>query len=65
MASEHVRAGDHVVLNGWGAGETAWGAAINFDGPPPSIRDIEAMGTIIRHWLACQNAGKRLCAPSE
>ena len=23
--SEHVRIGDHVVLNGWGAGETLWG----------------------------------------
>ncbi len=23
--SSHVRAGDHVVLNGWGAGETLWG----------------------------------------
>ena len=23
--SEHVRVGDHVVLNGWGAGETLWG----------------------------------------
>lgn len=23
--SVHVRAGDHVVLNGWGAGETLWG----------------------------------------
>lgn len=54
-ASAHVRAGDKVVLNGWGAGETLWGGLAQrgrYKGEhlvrvpvPLSTRDAMAIGT--------------------
>ena len=54
-ASSHLRAGDHVVLNGWGAGETLWGGLAQrgrYNGgqlvripAPLTARDAMSIGT--------------------
>ena len=53
--SPHVRVGDHVVLNGWGAGETIWGGLAQrgrYKGEqlvripaPLTVRDAMSIGT--------------------